>query len=459
MVQSISSMQQVLRVLPIALLLAACGSGDSSDNKGDPVAQASGVPSMAEGFVVKGPVAASTVTIHQFNNDGSRGPQVAGPFVTNANGHWSGSIPFSDQPYEVVSRGGRYIDEASGTQITRANDASDVLSGILDFSHSSQTMVTPFTSSAIVAARHSSARDLIEFPVAARQARLDMELAFGFDLTTVQPDFTTDNGGSEILAGQRYAALLGGFSSLLHENPELSAFTTAQVHSVRNALIEDLADSQLDGRNVHSTPVKVRIGNGELLEFAALSSGNISALLLAANSYAADQPQLTHVAFGQETVLAFGTEGGRLLDGGQLISVSGPGYLTFETGEGRVYRRNAQLKFNDENKIADENGYTLVVLGADASNRVGSHEVVFQADPALYHLHSLDMNAKGIISVKPIGGSSRSLGKIVLTTFINVDGLLEDETIQGVWRETEASGVSVVSSPGVGATGSLAFGQ
>ena len=99
-----------------------------------------------------------------------------------------------------------------------------------------------------------------------------------------------------------------------------------------------------------------------------------------------------------------------------------------------------------------------MVFGADASNKVGSQQWVFQGDPSLYHLHSLDMNAKGIIAVKPISAPSRFLAQVVLTTFTNVGGLLEDETIQGVWREAEASGASVVGAPGIGSTGSLTFG-
>ncbi len=457
--QAFSGVWKASRVLLLVVFLSACLSGnDDSPSDVLPRAGAPGTPNQVQGYVVKGPVASSVVNVFALNANGSRGAKVAGPFFTDNTGFWRGSVPFSDKPYEVVSTGGTYVDEASGLEVRRSSD-NDSLSGVLDFKGGATAIVSPYTSAVLLAAKHRVVRDNVDISAALRSALFDIKQTFGFDVSLVVPDFVGGDAGSGVSDEQRYAALLGGFSTLMHNNPALTAFNTLPVYKIRDAIIEDFVDGRFDAKGITGNPVKVALSDGQLVDFSMLSNEGLSALISASNAYALSQEGLAHVMLDTQMVLAFNSEGGRLLGSGVDVSVTGEGYFMFDTGTGFVYKREATLKLNEESIIVDdESGHYLMVYLAESNGlptTVVRHLPIHARD---YLLHTITMNSKGIIRARRIAsGVDRFLGHVVLATFANSDALLE--VSPDLWQETSGSGKASLVTPGKGMAGSISLSQ
>ena len=73
-----------------------------------------------EGSVTYGPVMDSLVEIYELNQDGTRGDLIHST-QTDENGLWSALVEY-DGLVEVVSKGGSYVDEATGETITKSDD-------------------------------------------------------------------------------------------------------------------------------------------------------------------------------------------------------------------------------------------------------------------------------------------------------------------------------------------------
>ncbi len=456
--QAFSGVWRAGWVLLLVVFLSACLSNNDSPSDVSPRASTPGAPSQAQGYVVKGPVAGSVVNVFALNENGSRGVKVAGPFVTDSRGFWRGSVPFSDEPYEVVSTGGTYVDEASGLEVRRSS-GDDSLSGVLDLEESAMAVISPYTSAVLLAAKHRVVRDNVRISAALRSALFDIKQAFGFDVASVVPDFGGGNAVSDASDEQMYAALLGGFSTLMHNNPALTAFNALPEYKVRDALIEDFVDGRFDGKGITGNPVKVALSNGQLMDFSVLSDEGLSALISASNAYASSQEGLAHVMLDTQLVLAFNSEGGRLLGSGVDVSVTGEGYFMFDTGTEFVYKREATLKLNEESIIVDgESGHYLMVYLAESNGlptTVVRHLPIYARD---YLLHTIAMNSKGIIRARRIAsGVDRFLGHIVLATFANSDAL--SEVSPGLWQETPGSGAASLVTPGKGMAGSISLLQ
>ena len=130
------SLLSILFFAVSTLLLSACGSSSGGDSTDTAIG----------GYVIDGPISGSSVSLHRVNANGSTGEQVAGPFVTDANGEWTGSAPASESVLVVVARGGQYTDDATGALVSLTND--DVMNSWYDPSEPSRNrVVSPITDS------------------------------------------------------------------------------------------------------------------------------------------------------------------------------------------------------------------------------------------------------------------------------------------------------------------------
>jgi hypothetical protein len=119
--------------------------------------------------------------------------------------------------------------------------------------------------------------------------------AFGFDFATTVPRDLTTASASE----KAYAALLGGLSTLIDNNAALGAFTNTEKIDLVIAITRDMSDGKLDGMDAMGAAIDVptdALGTATA-PLPALSATDLSALVAAANAYAAAQPAMAGVTF------------------------------------------------------------------------------------------------------------------------------------------------------------------
>lgn len=212
-----------LAVIPLAGLLAACGS--SSDDDGTDT-------TTVTGSVTAAPVDGASVVVRD-----TAGNTVAGPVTTAADGtytlHIDNALLASDLLLE--SSGGSYTDEATGLGVTAGTLSAYVAGGSL--SATARVHMTPATTivSDLV---HSHGMSL-----SSAQSAFESAFGFGADTTEAPADATNPPAGAsdaQLLAGLRAAA----FSQLTMD----LGLTTAEQFDLLPALAEDLAaDGSLDG--------------------------------------------------------------------------------------------------------------------------------------------------------------------------------------------------------------------
>jgi len=215
-----------LAVIPLAGLLAACGS--SSDDEGTDT-------TAVTGSVTAAPVDGASVVVRD-----AAGNTVAGPVTTAADGSYTlyidNALLASDLLLE--SAGGSYTDEATGLDVTAGTLSAYVAGG--GVSATAQVHMTPATT--IVS-------DLVSghgMSLSAAQSAFEAAFGFGADTTEAPADATNPPAGAsdaQLLAGLRAAA----FSQLTMD----LGLTTAQQFDLLAALAEDLADGELDGAGVN----------------------------------------------------------------------------------------------------------------------------------------------------------------------------------------------------------------
>jgi hypothetical protein len=247
------------------------------------------------GNVNKAPVAGATVNLHTLNANGTVGAVVSGPFTTDASGNWTGTFPNSQSgPKVLVVTGGSYVDEASGltTTILPGKQLRGVLTG-------TSSQVTPLTEATFLGVQSRVAGGGTLANVIT-EAATSATTAFGFDPATTVP--STAAGAT--LNQKKYAALLGGLSTMLHANAALGAFANTQRIDLALAAAKDISDGKLDGLDVGGSVIEVPIdsaGTG-LAQLPALSATNLSAWMDSSNTYAAGTPSLAGIAFDANTV-------------------------------------------------------------------------------------------------------------------------------------------------------------
>ena len=204
------------------VLLSGCGS-DSDSN---------GVPSVT-GSVFAAPVTGASCTVRN-----SVGEAVAGPFVTDSDGHYAGSVDDEhlNQILSVECSGGSFVDEATGQTVSSAGVLSAYLAAG-ELVGGGQVHATPSTT--II---HSM---VTEHGKTLAQAREAFNTAFGFtpdssiaphDATVAPADAVSE---PRLLAGVRAAA----FSQMAND----LGLTPVEQFAMLNGLAADLAHGSLDG--------------------------------------------------------------------------------------------------------------------------------------------------------------------------------------------------------------------
>lgn len=269
-------------------ILSMCGCGSSGGPTTPPG------PTNVGGNVSKGPVAGASVEVRKLGANGAIGAPVAGPFTTNSTGGWTGQIAAGNSgPYVLVATGGSYVDEATGSTVTL--DAGQALYGILQ---GTSAQVTPLTQTTFEAVQALTAGGT-SLATAIDRATSSATTAFGFSFATTVPS----DAAAASTAQKRYAALLGGMSTLLDANPALGAFANTRPLDLVAALASDIANGRLDGLDARGNAIHVPTDPSGSTDapLPALSPTNLAAWLAAANAYAATVPNLAGVTFGTST--------------------------------------------------------------------------------------------------------------------------------------------------------------
>jgi len=333
---------------PAALLLAALAAAGCGSSSSTPSAPG---PTAVGGNVSKAPISGAAVQVLVMGSAGTPGASVAGPFTTDANGDWTGSIAAGTSgPFVLAASGGSYVDEANASTVTLP--AGRTLHGLLSGTHS---QVTPFTHATFLGmvaqvAGGTSVADAIA------TARASGVSAFGFDFATTVPRNVATASASE----KAYAALLGGVSTLLDNNAALSAFTNTPKFDLVLALSADMADGRLDGLDASGSAIDVPTDDTgtATAPMPALSATDLSALAAAANAYAAGQPalngtQISATAGGWNPAQPPGP-------GGCAVGFSGPGASLLRNSCFVV--SSATYDFDNQPHWVDEAGFVEILL-------------------------------------------------------------------------------------------------
>jgi len=294
MSRQISIKLLLLFALASMLWLFGCsGSTEVEPDKDTPVS----------GVVYKGPVAGATLQIHVLGGDGNPGDAVGAPIITDATGAWSGVIPagHAGQHFLVVSSGGTYQDEATGNAVTLLPGHQMI--GYFKRSNASSVAVTPFTHLMHLKVRHM----LGQYTYTADRAwtlgvgLLAADNSLQFDPTTTIPSLEN----SATAAQQAHAAWLGGLSELLQDEWALRPFLGAHPFEMVFALMQDLADGGLDGKDLDGDPINVELvpGGGDYAPLPPLDGNGFDPLIYEAWDYVIDTPELRDVELPEDPVI------------------------------------------------------------------------------------------------------------------------------------------------------------
>ena len=274
----------VLKCCVLGLILVGVGcQGGGGGNGGDPTEVAVG------GSAVKGPLSGGEVRVFQFAADGSKGEEISGPFMTDADGAWSGPIPLGNGRFMLVAiSAGTYTDEDTGSDVTLTEDQE--LLGVLDFFTNALVTATPVTQVLLEAARveASAEGESIDGAILATVARF--ETVLGVDFTRTEPSFDADGS----VEAQTYGALLGGLSRMIARDAAYGPVAGAHAFDVVSAVALDLADGRLDGLDAAGAAIEVSVGMGTVALGASDPTG-IDAWAAAATAFADETPGLEDI--------------------------------------------------------------------------------------------------------------------------------------------------------------------
>ncbi len=245
-------------ILSGSLLVTGCGAGD--DQTADSHSSTdNAITSVAiDGSVTKGPVDNAQVTIYQMQENGARGPKVAGPFTTDDQGYWQGSLPANAQgPFLTVATGGSYIDEA--TNETVKLEAEDELVGVIENLHGPKVIaaITPYTHAIALAAQHQ-ARQSRNAGQSVQQLVRATTQQLGFNPTATLPPNPLNLPARVTPAQRQYASMLGGFASLGQEPLFRNTLPGVNRFQLMQALSQDISDGRLDGKQLSGAPIRLR---------------------------------------------------------------------------------------------------------------------------------------------------------------------------------------------------------
>ena len=448
-----SGFQQILLILIlIVFVISGCKSSDNND--------AHSSSHSIQGKVVKGPVEGAQVYIYALDGQGNRSQLVGGPFITDSVGAWTGTVSSAISGYyEVVSSGGSYLDEASGQTVQFQNNHE--LNSILDLTNpvvgsSSFVAITPLTHAVVLASKQNVGNSIPIYE-AISQGISDAELGFGFDPIAVLPTNPHNPDVEASLQQKQYAAVLGGFSYTLHQNPNLSAFDESQRADLVLALAKDLANGVMDGLGADARPVSLSLNTGQgNMALPVLDSSGLGSLFNAANSFAQTSEVLNDINISTEQYVSFGSEGNRLVNNDLKISINGSGFFVVSDINNDTYLRSATLGFDNEGYIVDSHDRRLLFYLADNGGIIT--DTIDAISMGAVKKHSVKIDEEGMVSAVPSIGNPRiRLGQITLANFASPTNLIP--TRSNRLKETVESGEPILGKPSNNSFGSIIVGS
>ena len=272
-----------LIIIFLSLFLFACGGGSSGGKNQSPASTS------ISGTATKGPIHNANVSLYEINSDGSQGAIVAGPFITDDDGNWQGTVPTNTTaPLLVIATDGSYIDEASGATVVlgAGEKLSSFITSIPSDGSALSASISPL-SHAMTLSAQKMALDGKDLTAAFTQVKNNASNTFGFDPSTETLFDPSNMPSSATAAQQKYAALLGGISNLAKDAQDNHGAATVGSFALVDALAKDLADGKLDGNGIDGLPISVGSMNLPPLDVAGLD-----ALKDQANTFAGTQDNI-----------------------------------------------------------------------------------------------------------------------------------------------------------------------
>ncbi len=443
-----------------ALLLASCialtscggSSGTSSGTTTPPPIENS---YNVEGVSSKGPIAEATINIYRIEAKGDRGERVAGPYTTGADGSWNtdDDLP-AGGPFEAVSTGGYYTDEATDTEVVLADD--DELSGIIVSSGSSiEVAITPLTHAALLTAKHSIANFGMSASDAIRHAIGDMQASLGFDVTTTLPP-AIDDLASKTNSQKLYTAILGGISELSTDSNITDTLSAAGKFDIAIALAQDLSDGKLDGSDINGAQITVTVDDSDI-DLPTLDASGITPLIDATNNFAATVELLASTSLSDSTELAMGCHGTQALNDALTFGIDGDGFFTVELNGEDLFTRLGSHCLTEDGKVKSANGGYLQGFPVNSQGHISSSTPaviqLFDSQQSVNDIDSIDITSAGTITVTYTDASTVIIARISVITFPSTAQL--GELDNPYCFETESSGRSIAKEPGHAGAGSI----
>lgn len=282
----------------VSILLVACGGGTSqpasggNTGGGNPPSPGGSVPQVSlSGGGVKGPLAYAPLAFYEFDAstpDFQAPSPVSLPAKTDGQASFSGVlVPAPNPPYILVfTADAGTIDLTTGTSPVITTMKTVVTADML--SQGYPIYATPLTTLAVdlaianVKSTQSQTVDnfLLALPIAARQVA--SSVGFGIsnevDIFRTWPVVGTDGSTEALRATAEYRSAVEAFSTLVYDMARSADMSTTQM---MNALVADLGDGIIDGKNAAGTiaglgttqldllknadPANLKISNSEVL--------------------------------------------------------------------------------------------------------------------------------------------------------------------------------------------------
>lgn len=243
-----ATLSRSLGALLMVAGLVACGGGN-------PVHANGGGQGTITGLVVKGPVAAATVTAYPLDESMNRGTALSNA-PTTPDGTFTLTVPPYNGALEVVAFGGTYPEEAVGVPVQLTHEFSVVVPGFQSGASLTVT-VSPISSIARALAKAAMARGS-SLTDAVNTAWTHVNTHFGgLDWRTIQPTSLTPSSPITVTMSDATKAglILAGISQAartMAETSGLSPGTSVTGGSLSGAGADDALDGTLDG-NAGST--------------------------------------------------------------------------------------------------------------------------------------------------------------------------------------------------------------
>lgn len=282
---------RALVIFLAAVWVAACGG--SSESPSPPP------PPPVSGYVVKGPVAAATVSLYTITADGTK--TLLGATTSDPSGSYSFNIaPPADSVILLEASGGGYRDEISGTQVPLSSilRAASIVSG-----PALRVSISPFSEAAVQEIDSASPKNWAADRVSQVNATFADDLGVGSFLGFTPVDLSSDNAAQNASDDDFALALgLGGFSGMLHRlvspqsPPPLDPVPLDQGLSALHIAIADPFDDRYN-------PVWLR-GIVDFIDVTGLSAGvkrELKGIFVLQNRFASDTDIAAALPTGQAT--------------------------------------------------------------------------------------------------------------------------------------------------------------